>query len=149
MKAPSRKWKAHSREHKREWCPKPTMASEQGLPGAGLPQGLTALPTYQVIQPPLGQSHHDSTSQRDWPFLNSSLLDWVRGALLCVLMAFITLICVCKCLCWELLEGSTRLSCGTLPCKHSVGPQKDSLDILFRWINKCVEIWRRDLDGCK
>jgi hypothetical protein len=23
------------------------------------------------------------------------------------------------------------------------------LDILFRWINKCVEIWRRDLDGCK
>lgn len=78
-KATSRKWKAHSREHKREWCPKATMASEQGLPGAGLPQGLTALPTYQVIQPPLGQSRHDSTSQRDWPFLNSSLLARLPG----------------------------------------------------------------------
>lgn len=55
------------------------MASEQGLPGAGLPQGLTALPTYQVIQPLLGQSRHDSTSQRDWPFLNSSLLARLPG----------------------------------------------------------------------
>lgn len=32
---------------------------------------------------------------------------------------------------------------------NSVGPQKDSWDISFRWINKCIEIWRRDLDRCK
>lgn len=61
-------------------------------------------------------------------------------------MAFITLVCVCKCLCWELLEGRARLSWGTLSSKHSASSQKESFYILFRWVNKWVGIWRRDLD---
>lgn len=66
-----------------------------------------------------------------FPLTPPSWVGW--GALLCVLMAFITLMCVCKCLCWELLEGSTRLSCGTLSCKHSVSAHRRIvLDILFR-----------------
>ena len=103
---------------------------------SSLPSRLVFSPSSPLVFSSRGSPLFLLVSQLKCPslqevFLNSSLLAWVRGALLSVLMAFITLICVCKRLCWELLEGSTRLSGGMLSSKCSVGPQKDSLDILF------------------